>query len=160
MTTTDDARKRPAQPSTGRRGLWRRLLVAVAAIVVYTVIALVLAALVPVGSWPAIGKSEYSPGQAAVVPALNLFAVGAIVLALLHPALPAPARNVLDVLLGAAAAATGPALTVVSGEGTAVGLVAPGTLALAAVGIVVGLARTSLTRRGAAPGPGPASEPR
>jgi hypothetical protein len=149
MTTTDNPQKRPAQPSIGRRALWRRLLVAVAAIVVYTVIALAFAALVPVGPWPAIGNSEYSPGQAAVVPALNLFAVGAIVLALLHPALPAPARIALDVLLGAAAAAAGPALAVVSGECTAAGLIAPGVLTLAAVGIIVGLARTSVTQHGA-----------
>ncbi|WP_454860009.1 hypothetical protein [Promicromonospora soli] len=159
MTTTDDARKRPAQPTTGRRGLRCRLLVAVAAIVAYTAVALALAALVPEGWWPAIGNDEYSPGQAAVVPALNLFAVGAIVLALLHPALPATARMALDVLLGVGAAGAGPALAVVSGEGTATGLVAPGVLALAVVGIIVGVARTRVTRRAPNPDPQPAPDP-
>jgi hypothetical protein len=146
MTTTDDAPQHPAQPSIGRRGPWRRLLVAVGAIVVYAVVALALAALVPDGLWPAIGDDEYSPGQAAVVPALNLFPVGAIALALLHPVLPAAARIVLDVLLGIAAAAAGPALAVVSGA--TLGLIPPGVLALAAVGIAIGLARTSVTQRG------------
>lgn len=146
MTTTDDSQQRPAQPSIGRRGLWRRLLVAVGAIVVYAVIALALAALVPEGLWPAIRDDEYSPGQASVVPALNLFPVGAITLALLHPVLPVAARIVLDVLLGIAVAAAGPALAVVSGEGAAAGVVAPGVLALAAVGIAIGLARTRVTQ--------------
>jgi hypothetical protein len=148
MTTTDGSPKQPAQPSIGRRRPWRRILVAVGAIVVYTAIALALAALVPDGLWPAIGDDEYSPGQASVVPALNLFPVGVIALALLHPVLPAAARIVLDVLLGVTVAAAGPILAVVSGGATA-GPTAPGVLALAAVGIVVGLARGIITQHGA-----------
>lgn len=159
MTTTDDSPERPAQTSIEHRGLWRRLLVAVAAIIIFAVVALALAALVPDGLWPAIGDGEYSPGQASVVPALNLFPVGAIALALLHPALSASARIVLDVLLGIAVAAAGPALAVVSGETATAGLAAPGVFALAAAGIAIGLARTSVTQHGGTPpttGVGPA----
>lgn len=120
------------------------MLVTVAAIVLYAVVAFGLAALLPGDAWPAIGDAEYSSGQATVVPALNVFAVGAIVLALLQPVLPKVPRIVLDVLLGIAAAAAGPALAAVSG--TDAGIVTPGTLVLAAGGIAVALARTGLTR--------------
>jgi hypothetical protein len=114
--------------------------------VAYTIVALTLLALLPDGSWPAIGDDEYSPGQASVVPALNLFGAGAIALALLHPVLPTAARIILDVLLGVGAPSAGPALAVASGCGAVVGPVAPGVLALAAAGIVVSLARGIVTQ--------------
>ncbi len=129
-----------------RYRLWRRLLIAVVAIVVYAAAAFILTALIPDGSWPAIGDDEFSSGQATVVPALNVFVAGAIILAILQPVLPTAARVVLDILLGVAAAAAGPGLSVASGDSTAEGLLTPGILALAGVGIVIALARTAIAK--------------
>lgn len=129
-----------------RYRLWRRLLLAVAAIVLYAAAAFIIAALIPDGSWPAIGDNEFSSGQATVVPALNVFVAGAIILAILQPVLPTAARVVLDILLGVAAAAAGPGLSVASGDSTAEGLLTPGILALAGVGIVIALARTAIAK--------------
>jgi hypothetical protein len=128
-----------------RPRIWRRVLLAVAAIALYAVIAFTLAALIPEGSWPAIGDSEYSSAQATVVPAINVLAVGTIILALLQPVIPIPALIVHDILLGAAAAAVGPVLAVVSGESPSADLITSGILALAAVGIVIALARSRVT---------------
>lgn len=47
----------------------------------YAAAAFTFAALIPDGSWPAIGDNEFSSGQATVVPALNVFVAGAITLA-------------------------------------------------------------------------------
>lgn len=130
-----------------RYRLWRRLLVAGAAAVLYAALAFTLAALLSDGSWPAIRDDEFSSGQATVVPALNVFVAGAIILAILQPVLPAAARVVLDVLLGIAAAAVGPGLSIVSDDSLAVGLLSPGILALAGVGIVIALACTAVAKR-------------
>lgn len=130
-----------------RYRLWRRVLVAIAAVVLYVAIAFTLAALLSDGSWPAIGDNEFSSGQATVVPALNVFVAGAIILVILQPVLPAPARVVLDVLLGIAAAAAGPGLSIVSDKSPAAGLLSSGTLALAGVGIVIALACTAVAKR-------------
>ncbi len=47
----------------------------------YAAAAFTFAALIPDGSWPAIGDNEFPSGQATVVPALNVFVAGAIILA-------------------------------------------------------------------------------
>lgn len=129
-----------------RYRLWRRLLVAIAAVVLYAAIAFTLAALLSDGSGSAIGDNEFSSGQATVVPALNVFVAGTIILVILQPVLPAAARVVLDVLLGIAAAAAGPGLSIVSDDSPAAGLLSPGTLVLAGMGIVIALACTAIAK--------------
>jgi hypothetical protein len=111
-----------------RHRLWLRLLPGVAAVAVYVVVALVLAATIPESRWPSIGDALYSSRQATT-------------------------RIVVTVLVAVIAAATGPLLAVQRDGGHASDLVAPGVVALAIAGIVVGAARVWATRRLTPPSP-------
>jgi hypothetical protein len=130
-----------------RHRLWLRLVLAVAAVAVYVIVALVLAATIPESGWPGIGDAEFSSRQATIVPALNVYALAVILLALFEPVTTAVARIVVTVVVAVIAAATGPLLAVL-GEGVeASGPLAPGVIALAVAGIVVGSARVWAARR-------------
>lgn len=127
-----------------RPRLWQRILISLTAIVLYAGIAFALVMLIPEASWPAIGDTDHSSAQATVVAALNVFALGAIVLAVLQPVIPATVRVYLDGVVGVAAAWAGPVLARVSNHADAGGLITPGALALGVVAIVVGLVASSM----------------
>lgn len=101
--------------------------------------------MIPEGSWPTIGDAEYSSAQATVVAALNVFVLGAVVLAVLQPVIPATVRGFLDIVVGIAAAWAGPVLARLGNHVHAGGLITPGTVAIGVVGILIGLARTWAT---------------
>lgn len=133
MITYLNSRLRPA--------LWRRLLIGVAATVLYAAVTVILTATTPAAAWPAIGDADYSNAQATAVPALNIFALGTLLLAALTPLLTAPGRFVLSAVAAIAAVLAGPVLA----GGT--DPITPGTLLLAAAGVAIGLAHSWSTVR-------------
>jgi hypothetical protein len=134
MTTTNlgiIARLRP--------GLGRRLLTGLAALALYTIAAVALAAFVPETAWPPIGAGPYSVQQATIVPALNVFAAASLVLCFAAPVIPGVLQAIIGVAGAVLASAAGPLLAL--GEsGSPEGLAAPATAALALVGTALTLA--------------------
>jgi hypothetical protein len=129
-----------------RTGLWCRLLVALAAAVLYVSAATALVVALPESAWPAIGGDGYGSGQATIVPALNLFAVGLVVIAVFGPAVPVAMRIAASIALGTAAAVAGPLLSALEGTATAAELPAPGVIALGASGIALATACAATIR--------------
>lgn len=122
-----------------RAGLGRRLLLGLAAAAVYAIAALALAALVPETGWPPIGDGRYSAAQAAIVPALNLFGLAVLLLAVAAPAIPRAAQIALALAAAVVAAAAGPLLALTE-TGTASAILTAGTIGLALSGAAVGTA--------------------
>ncbi|MEV6928327.1 hypothetical protein AB0M46_28100 [Dactylosporangium sp. NPDC051485] len=151
ITKTDAARPPIGFVLRIRHRLWLRVLIGLSAVALYASIAFVLVGVTPDAAWPAIGDAGYSSGQATVVPAMNVFALGVILLAVFEPAAPFTVRMVLGFPLAILAAVAGPLLAVLGGADAAAGLLARGVMALAVAGIIVGVARTWVTRRLAPP---------
>ncbi|MGW0436283.1 hypothetical protein ACWDV4_27500 [Micromonospora sp. NPDC003197] len=130
-----------------RYRIWLRLLLSVVAIALYAVIAFVLAGAIPESGWPSIGDAEFSSGQATVVPALNVYGLGILLIAVCEPFARVTIRLAVTLLVAIIAAEAGPLLAILTESGEASGLVAPGVIALATVGAVVGAARVWTTHR-------------
>jgi hypothetical protein len=130
-----------------RTGLWRRLLIALAVAVLYVGAATVLVVALPESAWPAIGGDGYASSQATIVPALNLFAVGVIFIAVFAPVVPVAMRIAASIAVGIAAAVAGPLLAALEGTAPAAGLFTLGVIVLGASGIALAAACAATTFR-------------
>jgi hypothetical protein len=126
---------------------WRRLLIGLAAAVLYAALALVLAAVLPERAWPPIGENGYAASQAATVPAVNVFCVGMVLIGVFEPIVPLAVRHAASAAAALAAAAAAPLMAVF--DGTVIGTVwaAPGVLALALLGLALGTLRVQASAR-------------
>lgn len=97
--------------------------------------------------WPSVGDAEFSSGQATVVPALNVYGLGVILMAVFEPFASVTTRIAATLLVAGIAAEAGPLLAILTEGGKAPGLVAPGVIALATVGAVIGAARVWVAHR-------------
>ncbi|GAB3165790.1 hypothetical protein GCM10027059_23830 [Myceligenerans halotolerans] len=137
MTTTS--------PRVGE-GLWRRVLLGAGAIALYSIAAAALATLAPGAAWPAVGDSQYSSQQATIVPAMNVFALATLLLAVVTPMTTRAVQAVGGLVAAILAAVTGPLLAVVETRAD-ISLLTPAAIALALTGTAISLARTWATER-------------
>lgn len=136
-----------------RTQLWRRILIGLAAAVLYaaSVPALALVLVLPESAWPPVGGHGYAASQAATVPAINVFCVGMILIGLFEPKAPVAVRHMVSAAAALAAAAAAPLMAVLGGAAIETGWAAPGALALALLGLVLGALRVQASARFAQP---------
>lgn len=130
-----------------RTHLWRRILIGLSTAVLYAASVLVLSAVLPESAWPPIGGHGYTVAQAATVPAMNVFGIGIVLIGVFEPIAPVALRHTASAAAALAAAAAAPLMAVLGG--TAIGTVwaAPGVLALALLGLVLGALRVQFSAR-------------
>ncbi|WP_205325344.1 hypothetical protein [Glycomyces sp. YM15] len=125
--------------TTALASVWRRILLGAIAIVGYGIVAATGAFLIPERAWPAIGDDQYSSAQATIVPALNVFALAMLCFAIAAPLVPRAIQVAFNLAAAVVAAVAGPLLARFADARTGIDLLTPGTAALLATGILVGL---------------------
>lgn len=133
-----------------RQLLWRRLLVGVSTIVVYAIVAPPWPPSFPSPGWPAIGDDQYSAQQAAIVPAMNLFTIATLGLAVVAPVTSRMVRAALGLAAAVLAAVAGPLLALIE-AGTDLAFLTPGIITLALAGAAIGLTGMWVAERLALP---------
>lgn len=124
--------------ATSRPG--RGILIGAGASVLYLLAAVALASTVSVTDWPPIGD-EYPDWETVVIPALLVFCPATILLGLCGNRIPVWAGLLLSVAVGLLAAGTGSAIGVALSVAVFAGVMEPGVVALAIVGVAVGAIR-------------------